>query len=498
MKKIFIISVLAIVFLFTSCEKTKTYGIDTTVNDEINYFIWKGLNTFYLWQKEVPDLADDRFANFADLYIYFRGYSSPEDIFESLLNKPADRFSWIVDDYVALENSFNGINLSNGMEFGLVQYTNGSDNVFGYVRYVIENSDADTKGVSRGMIFNSINGSQLTLTNYKDLLFSDDINYTIGFADYNDGVPNSNNNDISLLKQELQENPIAITKVFTEGTNKIGYLLYNQFARNYDGQLNAAFSNLKSEGINELIIDLRYNGGGSVSSATYLGSMVTGQFNGALYSQQVWNDKVRDALPAERFLNNFTDEIKNTDSNGDIVLQESINSLGLDKVYFITTYSSASASELVINSLSSYIDVKLVGKTTRGKQVGSITLYDSDNLQKNGSNLNPDHKYAMQPLVLEISNKDNINYPNGIIPGNTLPGIELGEDYNNLGVLGERSDPLLDRTLIYITTGSKTSNKTDNSYDFNEIFNSKLATPAKEYMFIEVKENNLIIKNLGL
>jgi len=415
-----------------------------------------------------------------------------------------DIFTWEIPSIllksfsISLENSFNGINLSNGMEFGLVQYTNGSDNVFGYVRYVIENSDADTKGVSRGMIFNSINGSQLTLTNYKDLLFSDDINYTIGFADYNDGVPNSNNNDISLLKQELQENPIAITKVFTEGTNKIGYLLYNQFARNYDGQLNAAFSNLKSEGINELIIDLRYNGGGSVSSATYLGSMVTGQFNGALYSQQVWNDKVRDALPAERFLNNFTDEIKNTDSNGDIVLQESINSLGLDKVYFITTYSSASASELVINSLSSYIDVKLVGKTTRGKQVGSITLYDSDNLQKNGSNLNPDHKYAMQPLVLEISNKDNINYPNGIIPGNTLPGIELGEDYNNLGVLGERSDPLLDRTLIYITTGSKTSNKTDNSYDFNEIFNSKLATPAKEYMFIEVKENNLIIKNLGL
>jgi carboxyl-terminal processing protease len=488
MKKNFIINVLAIIFLFTSCEKTKTYGIDATVNDEINYFIWKGLNTFYLWQKEVPDLADDRFANFTDLYFYFRGYSSPEDVFESLLNKPADRFSWIVEDYVALENSFQGINVSNGMEFGLVQYTNGSDNVFGYVRYVIANSNADTRGISRGMIFNSINGSQLTLTNYKNLLFSDDISYTIGFADYNDGVPNANNNDISLLKEELQENPVAITKVFTEGTNKIGYLMYNQFARNYDGQLNAAFSNLKSEGITDLIIDLRYNGGGSVSSATYLGSMVTGQFNGDLYSQEVWNDKVRNALPAERFLNNFTDEIKNTDSNRNVVLQERINSLGLDNVYFITTYSTASASELVINSLSSHIDVKLVGKTTRGKQVGSITLYDSDNLQRTGDNLNTNHTYAMQPLVLEISNKDNINYPNGIIPGNTLPGIELGEDYNNLGVLGERTDPLLDRTLIYITTGSKTSNKKVNSFDFNEVFNSKLATPAKEYMFIDMKK----------
>jgi C-terminal processing protease CtpA/Prc len=488
MKKNFIINVLAIIFLFTSCEKTKTYGIDATVNDEINYFIWKGLNTFYLWQKEVPDLADDRFANFTDLYFYFRGYSSPEDVFESLLNKPADRFSWIVEDYVALENSFQGINVSNGMEFGLVQYTNGSDNVFGYVRYVIANSNADTRGISRGMIFNSINGSQLTLTNYKNLLFSDDISYTIGFADYNDGVPNANNNDISLLKEELQENPVAITKVFTEGANKIGYLMYNQFVRNYDGQLNAAFSNLKSEGITDLIIDLRYNGGGSVSSATYLGSMVTGQFNGDLYSQEVWNDKVRNALPAERFLNNFTDEIKNTDSNGNVILQESINSLGLDNVYFITSYSTASASELVINSLSSHIDVKLVGKTTRGKQVGSITLYDSDNLQRTGDNLNTNHTYAMQPLVLEISNKDNINYPNGIIPGNTLPGIELGEDYNNLGVLGERTDPLLDRTLIYITTGSKTSNKKVNSFDFNEVFNSKLATPAKEYMFIDMKK----------
>ena len=139
MKRFFTISVLTIIFLFTSCEKTKTYGVDVNVNDEINYFIWKGLNTFYLWQQDVPDLADKRFANFADLYLYFRGYSSPEDVFENLRYEPGtiDRFSWIVNDYVALENSFQGINLSNGMEFGLVKYKNESDNVFGYVRYVV-------------------------------------------------------------------------------------------------------------------------------------------------------------------------------------------------------------------------------------------------------------------------------------------------------------------------------------------------------------------------
>ena len=488
MKKIFINSVLAIVLLCTSCEKQKAYSIESTVNDKLHKFIWSGLNAYYLWQKEVPDLADDKFANLDDLYNYYRGYESPEAVFESLLNRPTDRFSWIVEDYVALENSFQGINVSNGMEFGLVQYKNGSNNIYGYVRYVIPNSDAATKTVSRGMIFNNIDGSQLTIDNYQALLFSDTSNYIVGFADYNDGNPVSNTTSVSLSKIEIQENPIAITKVFTEGTKKIGYLLYNQFARNYDGELNAAFASLKSENIDELIIDLRYNGGGSVSTATYLGGMITGQFTGQLYSQQVWNDKIKNAFSANSFINNFTDEISNTDVNGTLILKENLNSLGLDKVYFITTYSTASASELVINSLSSYIDVKVVGKTTRGKQVGSITLYDSDNLQRNGNNLNPNHRYAMQPLVFEISNKDNKNYPNGIVPGITLPGVELGEDYNNLGVLGDRSDPLLDRTLVYITTGAKSSNNESKTFEFNEIFNSKLATPAKDNMFMDLKK----------
>ncbi len=488
MKKVLILSVLSIVILFSSCEKTKSYAIESTVNDEINHFIWKGLNAYYLWQKDVPDLANDRFSSLEDLYINYRN-SSPEEVFEGLRYRPGvvDRFSWIVDDYEELENAFQGINFSNGMEFGLVSYKDGSNNIFGYVRYVVPNSDAATKSITRGMLFNSVNGNQLTQNNYIELLFSDTSSYTIGFSDYNSGNPTSNGNTTLLTKVDLPENPIHIAKVFDEGSTKIGYLLYNQFARNYDADLNAAIAKFKSEDINELIIDLRYNGGGAVSTATYLGSMITGQFNNQLYSKEVWNSKVQKAVPAERFLNNFTDEILNTDIEGNIILQENINSLGLNKVYFITSYSTASASELVINSLSSYIDVKLVGKTTRGKQVGSITLYDSDNLLKTGTNLNADHKYAMQPLVLEISNKDGVNYPDGIIPGTTLPGIVLGEDYENLGILGEKSDPLLNRTITYITTGSKSFDKKANDYNFKEIYNSKLATPMSNNMYVDLK-----------
>jgi C-terminal processing protease CtpA/Prc len=472
--------VLFISIFFINCSSESEA---TPENLEVHDFVWKGLNAYYLWQSDKPNLADTRFSNQGQLNSFLQEFSSPENLFENLLNRPTDRFSWIVDDYIALENSFQGITLNSGMEFGLVRYEDTPTNLFAYVRYVIPNSDAAAKGIARGMLFNGVDGTPLTETNYNSLLFGENTSYSINFADYNDGNPISNGTSIEVTKSQLQENPIAVSKVITEGSQKIGYLMYNQFSSAFDAELNAAFANFKSETVNDLIIDLRYNGGGSVRTATYLGGMVTGQFNNELFSKQVWNEKVQAALDESNFINNFTNQINHDNIN------EAINSLGLTRVYFIITGSSASASELVINSLSAYIDVKLIGTKTVGKQVGSITLYDSDNLTRNGDNLNQNHQYAMQPIVLEIKNKDDQNYPNGIVPGVTLPGIELAENYGNLGVLGERSDPLLDRTLLYISTGARFSNqsKIDASKTI-EIFNSKLATPSRNEMYVEFKK----------
>lgn len=454
---------------------------------ELNDFIWKGLNAYYLWQSDIANLQDTRFNSQSELNSFLRGFTSPEILFESLLNRPTDRFSWIVDDYIALENSFQGINLSSGMEFGLRLYEDGSNNVYGYVRYVVPNSSAESNNVVRGQIFNTVDGSQINATNFSTLLFGNNTSFTIGLADFNNGNPISNGNFIALTKTEIQENPIAVAKVITEGTEKIGYMMYNQFAGNYDGQLNALFADFKAENIDHLVVDLRYNPGGFVSSATYLGGMITGQFNGELFSQNVWNSKVTNAWPTDRFTNDFTDQILNTDTNGNVILQENLNSLELNKVYFIVTGSTASASELVINSLSSYIDVRVIGDTTVGKQEGSITLYDSDNYTKTGANLNQNHTYAMQPIVFEISNKDGVNYRDGIVPGSAaFPGVRLPEDYGNLGVLGELSDPLLEATINYINTGAKAFSK-QNNLRSNEIFNSKLGYPAKDNMLVDLK-----------
>lgn len=481
--KLFVLIVFPLLFFFCS-KKEQSFSKDIEIQD----FIWKGMNSYYFWQSNVPNLSDTRFDSQSQLNDFLQGYDSPEEIFEALRYQPdvVDRFSWIVDDYIALENSFQGINVSTGMDFGLRRYNNNPTNVYGYVRYVIPNSSAASKAVKRGMIFNTINGIQLTDRNYQNLLFDTSTSLDVGFANFNDGNPISNDISITLSKEEITENPIAISKIIEEGNKKIGYLLYNQFSSSYDDQLNAVFNSFKNENIDDLIIDLRYNGGGSVNTATYLGSMITGQFTGELYSKEVWNNKIKNAYSEDVFFNYFTDEIKKTDQNENVITQEPINSLNLTSVYFIVSGSSASASELVINSLRSYIDVKLIGTTTVGKQVGSVTLYDSDDFRRNGKNLKTTHTYAIQPIVLEISNKDNLNEPNGFTPGTTLPGIPIAENTGNLGVLGEYSDPLLNRTIEYLTTGSKGISKIK-TLKFSDFYNSKLANPASNNMYLDLR-----------
>lgn len=169
--------------------------------------------------------------------------------------------------------------------------------------------------------------------------------------------------------------------------------------------------------------------------------MITGQFNNQVFAKQQWNYKIENLITnPEQLLNRFT----NTIGNG-----AAINHLNLNSVYVLTSKRSASASELVINGLSSYINVIQIGDFTAGKNVGSITLYDSPTFRK--QNVNPTHKYAMQPIVLKIANNDNFSdYTNGL-----NPDVDQLEDLGNLGILGETSDALLNTAINYINLNGR-------------------------------------------
>lgn len=454
-----------------------TIGIVGCANDyddnprsaSVNDFIWKGLNQYYFWLEESPDLVDSRFSSNSE-YLNFIDAFTTEDLFEHLVvDRTIDRFSVLFSDYTLLEQALTGNTDSNGLDYEL-RYVNGSSTeLFGWVRYIMPNSDASTKNIQRGDVFYAVNGTSLTVDNYKSLLGQN--SYTLNLADLNAGVVTPNDESVALTKTAYSENPVLIRKVFPEGSKNIGYLLYNGFYSSYETELNQAFAYFQSQNVTHLILDLRYNSGGSVNTATRLASMITGQFNGQVFAKQQWNYKIEDYYSSspESLLNRFTSSIGNGGA---------INSLNLDKVYVLTSNRTASASELVINGLEPYIDVIQIGDATVGKNVGSITLYDSPTFQK--QNVNPSHKYAMQPIVLKIANANDFSdYVNGL-----NPDVSQVEDIENLGVLGETSDPLLNTALNYVIINGRFSIQQPR-FNYAKLEEKTLHQLLDEEMYIE-------------
>ncbi len=249
--------------------------------------------------------------------------------------------------------------------------------------------------------------------------------------------------------------------------------MYNQFVGNKTSLINDAFGEFKNEGITDLILDLRYNGGGSVATCTAIASMITGQFKGKVFSKQNWNSKLTE------YWNDNNPESLNDRFDDKFDDSKQINSLNLEKVYIITTSESASASELLINGLKPYIDVIHIGEITSGKNVGSITVYDYID---NDGTKNPYHKYAMQPIVLKMANSDGFaDYADGL-----TPDIEQEEDLFSLGTLGDHKEALVSIAINLITGSAKSSYKKVKVNRENLIIDPKMK--KKQVMYVDFNQ----------
>lgn len=424
--------------LFTSCSKDDDVPAVPEVEEkekrdiEIEQFMYAGMSDIYLYKADVPELGNGYFGNNTELDEYIRTYDTPEEFFDGILSSQ-DRFSFLVDDYVELENRFSGISKSTGVDYMLYRFSD-SDAIFGVVRYILPGSPAEGKDIERGDLFTKINGETLTISNYQTLLASEEV--TFHLASINDNTVSETSETVSIANMELTENPVLISKALDIEGVKVGYVMYNSFVGDFDEELNAAFLELKGASVEELVLDLRYNGGGSVESAVDLASMITGQYEEEVFIQQQWNDTYQNLWEPESYIDRFNAEIRTG---------ELINSLNLTKVYVLTTGSSASASELVINGLNPYIDVIQVGKTTAGKFQASVTLYDSPAMI-NKTNINTNHNYAIQPLIYKSANAHGVSdYVDGL-----TPDVEISEALDNMGVLGNQEEPMLKAALNHI------------------------------------------------
>ena len=434
---------------------------NATGSSSVKDFVWKAMNSVYLYNANVPDLADDRFITDSDYNNYLDGYSSPETLFESLVydRENVDRYSIITSNYFELEQSLSGVAKRSGAEFNFYLVPGSTTEVFGIVRLILPNSNASQTSLTRGQVFNKVNGTTMTTSNYRSLFSSD--TYTINLANYDDNNSDDISDDsisdtaedITLIKSIYTENPVYKTEVFNLNNKKIGYLMYNGFVGEFDSELNNAFGTFKTENIDHLILDLRYNPGGSVRTATVLGSMITGGFNNQVFATLKYNEDLQN----NNYDYVFTDELTNGTS---------INSLNLDKVYVLTSGASASASEMIINSLKSYITVVQIGSTTVGKSQASQIIYDSSNFGR--VNANPTHTYALLPLIAITVNKNNT-----VVPSSGLvPDIEFKEKAANYGILGDPTEPLLEAALNEIQISGRYSNFESNNSDEITILNA--------------------------
>lgn len=453
MKRILILAFIAA--FFTACQKDQidtpentnntnsstTSTSEESVDYQIKDFIWSGMNEVYLYKADVSELADNFFASQDERKTFYNSYDTPEALFEDL-KYSEDRFSFISDDYHDLENSFNGISGSTGMKYGFGRIS-GTNNYFGFIEYILPGTSAEEAGLERGTVFTEVNGQKLNASNYLDLLSKSSI--TINIGKVVNGTLEMSDKTVTLTDDPYTANPVYISKTFKIDNHTIGYLMYNSFIGDFDEELNSAFADFKAQGVSDLILDLRYNGGGSVDSAIDLASMITGQFEGKVFMKEQWNEKYQNYFQEndpERLINRFDSTIRTGTA---------INSLNLNKVYILTTQMTASASELIINGLDPYIDVVQIGDNTTGKYQGSVTIYDSPDFSK--KNINPDHTYALQPLVFKSLNAaGRTDYKNGL-----TPDVKYIEDLENMGTLGDTSEPLLQLAINQITGQSNKS-----------------------------------------
>jgi carboxyl-terminal processing protease len=393
-------------------------------NQHVNNWILDNMQEWYLWNDDLPEDVDINLP--------------PEEYFSSLLHAD-DRFSWIQPNYKELLNSLQGINKEAGFEF--VLYKEGdSDKVTAQILYVKPQSPAQAAGLKRGDLISKINGQLITTGNYRDLIKAFKENHLLEYKPLLVGENKFGSPLTAELRAvEYTENPNYLFKVIEEGNHKVGYYLYNFFAsgtenddEKYDLEMDGIFSVFKKEGITDLVLDLRFNSGGSEVSAKNLASLIGPDVNrrkvffSRTYNSHVMDEITNDPELGSEFLKSFFyDEPAN------------IGSQLSGKVYILTSSRTASASELIINGLRPYMQVFLIGDVTYGKNVGSISVYEEHD-PKNG--------WGLQPIVVKVTNSAGFSdYSHGF-----NPDIENKDNGLYIYPLGDPRENLLAEALAHI------------------------------------------------
>jgi C-terminal processing protease CtpA/Prc len=382
-----------------SADKVQACSIDAQ-----RRWVDANMRDYYLFYDQVPSLR-------------LSDYDSAESLIKDLRVAP-DRFSYVGD--AALSEAF----FEEGQDFGYGwRLQRRADNAL-VIALVEPESPLAQAGVVRGDTLLSIDGvstNSITSNEQAATLFGsgDDVRtVTLGLADTN-GVQR----DVIVTRGQYSIKAVLAADVLETDTARVGYLAFLTFIETAREELAAAFADFASRGTTELVIDLRHNGGGRIDVANELASRVIGTGGeDRHFLRYRFNDKYQ-----SRF----------TDQQLQVSFKTLEHSLDLARVYVLTSPGTCSASELVINGLSPFVEVVTIGSSTCGKPYGT-----------QGELLNDSCNKVMHAVEVEFVNDAGVGgYADG------LPATCAASD-DFLSALGDPADPLLGTALEHLSTGT--------------------------------------------
>lgn len=370
----------------------------------VNREIYNLFEEVYFWYEHLPSSADPG------------GYGTPQEFVDAIKHKDIDRFSFVMDKDEFLQYFEQGQSFGHGFFPGVDP--NGNIRI----AFVYENTSAYEKGVRRTWIVREINDERVTPSNFYQLIGprTEQVTNDILFV-----APDGTEKEISLTKELVEINTVLHDEIIEIDGTKVGYIVFQDFIGTAIDEINDAFGNFQENNIEELIIDLRYNGGGSIAVAEHIADWILGsRFSGKPFFTLKHNDKR-----------------SSRDTTATIEMLANGQGLNLERVVFITTGNTASASEMLLNGFKPYLTTVSVGTPTYGKPVGMETYVFNE------------YSYAVLPITFKYVNADD----EGDFYDGINPDVFKRDDLTR--TFGDPEETLLETSLNYISTGTISQKK---------------------------------------
>ncbi len=390
--------------LITSCKKDVPLPVDTGLTDAMArdslYYL---MQQWYYWYDVMPAVTKEN-------------YSDPYKLMDAMRYQPYDRWSFVAD-YNQFIAEMQGTFVGHGFRIGVDDSSNAR------IAMIYTQSPLYAQGVRRGWIVEQINDVAIApilksgdATAYNNLIGPATAGVTNKFLFKR---PDKTEVTISSTKSSFTVNSVLAYDTLHLSTGVAGHIVFESFIEPSEQELATAFAYFKANNVNNLILDLRYNGGGYLYIAQELASYIAGNTpanSNTIFALLTYNNKEQSQNTSFKFVSTSSP-------------------VSVPKLVVISTRLTASASEAVMNGLKPLMPVVSIGDTTNGKPVGM-----------NGWDVGK--KYFFWPVTFKIVNKDNQGeYFAGIVP-DKIVADDITHDFS------DRNELCLKEAIHYLETGS--------------------------------------------